>query len=91
MDEILSNEKICDVCGKEFANNIGLQKHKQRKNPCKAPVKLIETPSEFREASKQFNTSLTKIVRQEQGIFFTPKKARDILFAKISLTIFNEI
>lgn len=92
---------ICDVCGKDFAKKVGLQKHKERKNPCKAPVQLIETNvhqalieagvphiespiGEFREASKKFNASLSKKVRQEQGIFFTPKKARDVLFAKLS-------
>lgn len=92
----------CDVCGKEFAKKAGLQAHKQRKIPCKAPVNLIqatvhqalieagvphiEPPAtgEFREVSKTFNTSLSKGLRQEQGIFFTPKKARDVLFAKLS-------
>lgn len=95
------SNSICNVCGKEFAKKVGLQKHKERKNPCKAPVELIEanvhkafveagvphieTPTgEFREASKKFNTSLSKEVRQEQGIFFTPKKARDVLFTKLS-------
>ena len=91
----------CDVCGKEFAKKIALQKHKERKNPCKAPVNLIqanvhqaleyagvlhlEVPiTEFREASKKFNASLSKEERLEQGIFFTPKKARDVLFSKLA-------
>lgn len=92
----------CDVCGKEFAKKVGLQKHKERKNPCKAPptafmaatvhqalveagVSHMEAPTgEFREASKKFNASLSKEVRQEQGIFFTPKKVRDVLFAKLA-------
>jgi hypothetical protein len=38
----------------------------------------------FRENSENFNNSLTKEERLEQGIFFTPKKARDILFEKLS-------
>ena len=33
----------CDVCGKEFAKKAGLQKHAQRKIPCKAPLQLIQT------------------------------------------------
>jgi adenine-specific DNA-methyltransferase len=92
---------ICEICGKEFTKKAGLEKHKQRKNPCKQPLKLIEASvhqalvkagvshievpiGEFREASKKFNNSLSKEERQNQGIFFTPKKARDILFTKLS-------
>jgi type I restriction-modification system DNA methylase subunit len=91
---------MCDVCGKEFSKKVGLDKHKNRKNPCKTPSQLIEAnihqafveagvehltvpTGNFRELSKQFNSSLSKEVRQAQGIFFTPKKARDILFAKL--------
>jgi len=43
----------------------------------------IHETVEFRETSKNFNQSLSKEVRQEQGIFFTPKKARDVLFNKL--------
>ena len=91
----------CNVCGKEFAKKIGLEKHKERKRPCKAPINLIqesvnqalenagvshlEVPTtEFRETSKKFNTTLSKELRSEQGIFFTPKKARDVLFMKLA-------
>jgi hypothetical protein len=95
---------FCDVCGKEFLRNGGLERHKANKKPCKPPrnhVKVAEKPeaanaeaakaqpqvivedSEFREASKKFNESLTREQRSEQGIFFTPKKARDILFAAL--------
>lgn len=82
---------VCDTCRREFTKNVGLQKHKQRKTPCKASS-VDSVPSlpnsvedaEFREASKKFNASLTKEVRQEQGIYFTPKKARDVLFTKLT-------
>lgn len=37
----------------------------------------------FRENSKNFNSTITKEERQKQGIFFTPKKARDLLFLKL--------
>jgi hypothetical protein len=43
-----------------------------------------EPNGEFREASTQFNKSTTKKQRAEEGIFFTPKKARDLLFAKLA-------
>lgn len=93
--------QACTICGKEFAKKAQLQKHMERKRPCKAPTALIqntvhqaleeagvshlEVPlTEFREVSKKFNSSLTKKERLEQGIFFTPKKARDVLFAKLS-------
>ena len=95
-------DRTCDVCGKELANKSGLKKHKARKTPCKAPVKLIEATvhhalteagishieappvGEFRDTSLKFNKSLSKDVRLEQGIFFTPKKARDVLFDKLT-------
>ena len=93
--------QACNICGKEFAKKAQLQKHMEKKRPCKAPVALLqntvhqaleeagvshlEVPStEFREVSKKFNSSLSKEERLEQGIFFTPKKARDVLFAKLS-------
>ncbi len=40
----------------------------------------------FRETSKAFNASIDKQTRLDQGIFFTPKKARDALFEQL-LTI----
>lgn len=39
---------------------------------------------EFRDISKEFNASISKENRMEQGIFFTPKKARDLLFGKLA-------
>ena len=36
---------------------------------------------EFRESSKKLNEELSKETRQSNGIFFTPKSARDRLFA----------
>lgn len=36
---------------------------------------------EFRTSSKRLNEELTKEIRQSNGIFFTPKSARDRLFA----------
>ena len=85
----------CETCGKEFTKNAGLGKHKARKIPCKAPAALIqnvleqagvthEPVSEFRETSKKFNKSLSKDDRADQGIYFTPKKARDYLFKVLS-------
>ena len=40
--------------------------------------------SEFRDTSKQFHASLSKDARMDQGIFFTPKKVRDLLFGKLA-------
>ena len=39
---------------------------------------------EFRESSTKFNKSLSKEDRAAQGIYFTPKKARDLLFEKLA-------
>jgi adenine-specific DNA-methyltransferase len=44
---------------------------------------LAEPVGEFRETSKKFHTSLTKEERQKEGIFFTPKKVRELLFKKL--------
>ena len=34
----------------------------------------------FRENSDKLNKTLSKEIRKKQGIYFTPKKARDLLF-----------
>jgi adenine-specific DNA-methyltransferase len=80
----------CETCGKEFSRKGGLEKHRANKRPCKAPVgftAVVAAPEEaeaaFREVSKTFNKKLSKEVRADQGIFFTPKKARDLLFQKL--------
>ncbi len=39
---------------------------------------------EFRETSIAFHKSLAKEVRADQGIYFTPKKVRDLLFEALS-------
>jgi adenine-specific DNA-methyltransferase len=49
----------------------------------------VPSTTDFRESSKRFNASLSKETRSEQGIFFTPKKARDVLFAKLAALQIN--
>ena len=84
------SQLCCDICGNQFTTKTGLKSHKQRKNPCKpsgsaiSPSPAVPPFNEFREISKKFNTSLSKEIRQEQGIFFTPKKIRDSLFSKLA-------
>jgi adenine-specific DNA-methyltransferase len=86
---------VCELCGKDFKV---LSAHKRRKTPCAvtgAPVTVKAAPKaepeanlqdfqDFRQTSKQFNTSLTKEERQQQGIYFTPRKARDVLFSTLA-------
>jgi len=67
----------CEICGKSFKD---LTKHKARKVPCKKAKVKTNDVQEFREASKKFNKSLSKEIRSQQGIYFTPKKVRDHLF-----------
>ena len=43
------------------------------------------TDANFRETSRAFNASIDKQTRLDQGIFFTPKKARDALFEQLRL------
>ena len=91
------SDLFCKTCGKSFSRKSALEQHQGRKNPCKAPTKLLEAAAaaavaqtglvhleipttEFREVSKSFHTKFSKEQRQEEGIFFTPKKVRDLLF-----------
>jgi len=79
----------CETCGKEFSRKGALEKHRANKRPCKAPIGFtaaVTTPGtdqEFRDSSKTFNKKLSKDVRSAQGIYFTPKRARDLLFEKL--------
>lgn len=76
----------CSTCGVSFARAAQLKVHGERKRPCKPPVLTpppSEKPDDFRPASVKFNKELSKETRQATGIFFTPKKARDLLFDKL--------
>ena len=84
---------FCDVCRKPFNTKSGLSQHKNRKVPCKpAVIEPVSVPidavlvsdSSFRERSDRMNKEIGLLDRQAQGIFFTPKKARDLLFDKIA-------
>jgi tRNA1(Val) A37 N6-methylase TrmN6 len=77
----------CVTCLKDFKTKAQRDKHVERKT-CKRGilaqnviVKPIETS--FRERSLKMNADLDKTFRQDNGIFFTPKKARDLLFEKL--------
>lgn len=76
----------CSTCGVSFARPAQLKVHGERKRPCKPPVltPAEPKPEEFRPASVKFNKELSKETRQATGIFFTPKKARDLLFDKLA-------
>lgn len=51
----------------------------------KAGLSYLEEPTtEFRESSQLFHSSVSKEIRLEQGIFFTPKKVRNLLFSKLT-------
>jgi adenine-specific DNA-methyltransferase len=41
---------------------------------------MLEPSEEFRENSQKLNKTLSRDVRAEEGIFFTPKKVRTLLF-----------
>jgi adenine-specific DNA-methyltransferase len=50
-----------------------------------AGVTELEIPTgEFRSISKKFNESLSKELRMKEGIFFTPKKVRDLVYEKLN-------
>lgn len=76
----------CATCGRTFDRVDTLKTHINKKNACKPPVLTpppSNKPDDFRPASVKFNKELSKETRQATGIFFTPKKARDLLFDKL--------
>ena len=91
---------VCERCGGAFPRKSNLTSHMNRKSPCKVPTQLIQqqvnqallnvapelavVTAEFREPSVKFHTSISKEDRQDQGIFFTPKKVRDLLFEELA-------
>jgi len=82
----------CEKCGNVFLRKSQFDAHMARKTPCKKAVAVqvleqkieqLEGKAPFRENSLKFHESIPKETRQEQGIYFTPKKARDLLFEKL--------
>lgn len=77
----------CVTCLKDFKTKAQRDTHSDRKT-CKRGVlaqNVIVPPPEdsFRERSLKMNNELDKAFRKNNGIFFTPKKARDLLFEKL--------
>lgn len=82
----------CEKCGNVFLRKSQFDAHMERKTPCKKAIAVqvleqkieqLEGKGPFRETSLKFHESISKEDRQTQGIFFTPKKARDLLFEKL--------
>ena len=83
----MTKEYSCITCLKDFTQKSQYERHMNRKNNCKAPKvineviqNIIQSNASFRENSLALNKKLSKEDRQDQGIFFTPKKARELLF-----------
>lgn len=83
----------CMTCLMEFPQKSAYERHKNRKRPCKSSgvVKelleknpVVEPTGSFRQNSVEMNKKLKKDIRKAQGIFFTPKQARDLLFDTLS-------
>ena len=92
----MKTEYTCSSCLKDFSQKAQYERHLKRKNPCKASntVKkilqespVIETVKDstgsFRQNSVEMNKKLKRDVRKEHGIFFTPKKARDLVYTTL--------
>jgi adenine-specific DNA-methyltransferase len=77
---------ICTTCGQSFAKATGLSRHMTRKNPCRAPavaVPVAVATEPFRASSTRFNKELAKETRASEGIYFTPRKVRELLFSRL--------
>ncbi len=81
-----STSYTCERCLKDFTQKGHYQRHVSRKVPCKmgatvaalrASVPSVPATTPFRPLSLKLNKDLSKETRQAQGIFFTPKAARD--------------
>ena len=79
-------EPLCEICGEGFSSKSSLATHMKRKKPCKPVAARVQTQqaipqiNEFSDLSKKFHTSISKEQRQEEGIFFTPRKLRARMF-----------
>lgn len=85
----------CETCKEIFEDKYRFDKHKARKTPCKKSPTVLALESRihqlstnetadksFRDLSEKLQTSLSLETRQAQGIFFTPKKARDLILER---------
>jgi type I restriction-modification system DNA methylase subunit len=83
----------CPTCLDDFDQKGKLTRHLNKKNKCKPsstvtallqanPIQ-VTIAGPFRETSLKMNTAIDLETRQEQGIFFTPKKARSLAFEKL--------
>jgi adenine-specific DNA-methyltransferase len=86
------SKHTCPTCLDDFDQKAKLTRHLNKKVKCKAsstvsallqanPIQITQGP--FREASLKMNKEIDQLTRQEQGIFFTPKKARELAFEKL--------
>jgi hypothetical protein len=88
---------MCKRCGVEFGQKSHYDKHVEKKNPCKDIHELIDKLvkkevnekikilfPQFGELSKGLTKDLSKSIKKDKGIFFTPfniiKKSCDIVF-----------
>jgi adenine-specific DNA-methyltransferase len=73
-------EYTCPTCKKQYKSKKPYEKHMSEKDAC--IVKNAD--NSFSSNSLQLNKKISKEVRQSQGIFFTPKKARALIFEKLN-------
>jgi adenine-specific DNA-methyltransferase len=82
---------------KDFARKAGYERHMTRKTPCK-PMNVVKQVLEakprdiglpvyvapFRDLTITLNKELPQTLRKDQGIYFTPKAARSLVFLKFA-------
>jgi adenine-specific DNA-methyltransferase len=92
----MKTEYTCENCLKDFSTKAKYDIHKKRIRPCKPskaiqaikeslpPVPVVKDSSgSFRENSLLMNKKIGREIRKKEGIYFTPLKARQLLFEQL--------
>jgi type I restriction-modification system DNA methylase subunit len=75
----------CPKCLKTFTQLSQYERHEKKKIPCASeqPQQLVNQEDPFRLNSLKLNKQIPLQNRKEQGIYFTPRPARELIYANL--------